>query len=53
MAALITALPGHWVDSSVILAVAILNAVIGFVQEGGVEQAPKALRDMLASTLRN
>ncbi|WP_296476471.1 HAD-IC family P-type ATPase [Roseinatronobacter sp.] len=47
-AALITALLGHWIDTGVIMAVVIINAVIGFVQEGRAEAALEALRDMLA-----
>ena len=47
-AAVITALLGHWIDTGVIMAVVILNAVIGFVQEGRAEAALEALRDMLA-----
>ncbi len=47
-AAVITALLQHWVDTSVILAVVVINAVIGFVQEGRAEAALEALRDMLA-----
>jgi magnesium-transporting ATPase (P-type) len=47
-AAAITALLGHWIDTGVIMAVVILNAVIGFVQEGRAEAALEALRDMLA-----
>ncbi|MGP9790452.1 cation-translocating P-type ATPase [Roseinatronobacter sp. NSM] len=47
-AAAITALLGHWIDTGVIMAVVILNAVIGFVQEGRAEAALDALRDMLA-----
>ena len=47
-AAAVTALLGHWVDTGVILAVVVVNAVIGFVQEGKAEQALEAIRDMLA-----
>jgi magnesium-transporting ATPase (P-type) len=47
-AAAITALMGHWVDTGVILAVVVLNAVIGFVQEGKAERALQAIRHMLA-----
>ncbi|MFU8899447.1 MAG: HAD-IC family P-type ATPase, partial [Roseinatronobacter sp.] len=47
-AAVITALLGHWIDTGVIMAVVIINAVIGFVQEGKAEAALDALRDMLA-----
>ncbi|MEO1016124.1 MAG: cation-transporting P-type ATPase [Pseudomonadota bacterium] len=47
-AAVITALLGHWVDTGVILAVVLVNAIIGFLQEGKAEQALAAIRDMLA-----
>lgn len=46
--AVITTLLGHWVDTGVILAVVIVNAVIGFIQEGKAEQAMNAIREMLA-----
>jgi magnesium-transporting ATPase (P-type) len=39
---------GHWVDASVILAVAIINAVVGFIQEGRAEQALEGIRKMLS-----
>ncbi|MFN3231981.1 MAG: cation-transporting P-type ATPase [Alphaproteobacteria bacterium] len=47
-AALTTALLNHWVDAGVILAVVLVNAIIGFIQEGKAEQALAAIRDMLA-----
>lgn len=47
-AALITALLEHWLDTSVILAVVIANAVIGYLQEGKAERAMDAIRNMLA-----
>ncbi|MFX4228356.1 MAG: cation-transporting P-type ATPase [Porticoccaceae bacterium] len=46
--AFITALLGHWIDTGVILAVVIANALIGFIQEGKAEQAMNAIRHMLA-----
>ena len=47
-AAVVTALLGHWIDAQVILAVVLVNAVIGFFQEGKAENALDAIRDMLA-----
>ncbi|WP_306027485.1 HAD-IC family P-type ATPase [Stappia sp. MMSF_3263] len=47
-AAAITAGLGHFIDTGVILAVVIANAVIGFVQEGRAETAMDAIRHMLA-----
>ena len=44
----ITAFLDHWVDTFVILAVVIANAVIGFIQEGKAEKAMDAIRQMLA-----
>jgi magnesium-transporting ATPase (P-type) len=46
--AVITALLGHWIDTGVILAVVIVNAIMGFIQEGKAEQAMDAIRQMLA-----
>ncbi|XWN33801.1 MAG: cation-transporting P-type ATPase [Devosia sp.] len=48
VAATVTALLGHYVDTGVILAVVVVNAVIGFVQEGRAEAALAAIRGMLA-----
>jgi len=47
-AAVITALLGHVVDTLVILAVVVVNALIGFLQEGKAESAMEAIRQMLA-----
>lgn len=47
-AAAITGTLRHWIDTSVILAVVLTNAVIGFVQEGRAEQAMGAIRRMLS-----
>ncbi len=47
-AAVITALMGHWLDTSVIAGVAVLNALIGFIQEGKAESALAAIRKMLS-----
>jgi magnesium-transporting ATPase (P-type) len=46
--AVITAVLNHWLDTFVILAVVIANAVIGFIQEGKAEKAMEAIRHMLA-----
>lgn len=46
--AVITAFLGHWIDTGVILAVVIANAMIGFIQEGKAEKAMDAIRHMLA-----
>ncbi|MDH4359866.1 MAG: cation-transporting P-type ATPase [Nitrospirota bacterium] len=52
----VTAMLGHWVDTSVILGVVVINAIIGFIQEGKAERAMDAIRRMLsvqASGLRD
>ncbi|MFY9137379.1 MAG: cation-transporting P-type ATPase [Zwartia sp.] len=46
--AAITGFLKHWVDTGVILAVVIANALIGFIQEGKAEHAMNAIRHMLA-----
>ncbi|CAA7620773.1 cation-transporting P-type ATPase [Magnetospirillum sp. SS-4] len=45
-----TALIGHAVDAAVIFAVVMLNALIGFIQEGKAERALDAIRRMLTPT---
>jgi len=55
-AGVMAGLLGHWVDAAVIFAVVLLNAAIGFVQEGRAEQALDAIRAMImahASVLRD
>ena len=43
---------GLWVDASVILGVVVLNAILGFIQEGKAEKSLDAIRDMLSATAR-
>ena len=47
-AASVTALLAHWVDTAVIAGVVVINAFIGFIQEGKAEQAMEAIRRMLS-----
>lgn len=47
-ASAVTAMLGHWVDAAVILGVVLINAVIGFIQEGKAENALRAIRQMLS-----
>ncbi|MCS6922085.1 MAG: HAD-IC family P-type ATPase [Elioraea sp.] len=47
-AAAVTAVLGHWVDTAVIVAVCVINALVGFIQEGRAEAAMKAVRSLLS-----
>ncbi|HRO11950.1 HAD-IC family P-type ATPase [Amaricoccus sp.] len=39
---------GHVIDAAVILVVVVVNAIVGFIQEGKAEQALRAIRDLIA-----
>ena len=47
-AVLVTALLQEWVDSVVIFGVCVINALIGFFQEGKAEKSMESIRGMLA-----
>ncbi len=47
-AAVITAFLGHWIDTAVLLAAVVINAIVGFIQEGKAEAALDAIRAMLS-----
>jgi len=47
-ASVVTGILQHWVDTGVILAVVLANAIIGYIQEGKAESAMAAIRGMLA-----
>ena len=47
-AAVLTGFLQHWIDTGVIIAVVVVNALIGFIQEGKAEQALAAIRQMLS-----
>jgi len=41
-----------WVDASIIFAVVVLNALLGFIQEGKAEKALDSIRNMLSAEAR-
>ncbi len=48
IAGVVTALLHHWLDSGVIFGVVVVNALIGFIQEGKAENALLAIKQMLS-----
>ena len=43
---------GLWLDAGIILAVVVLNSLLGFIQEGKAEKALDSIRNMLSSEAR-
>jgi magnesium-transporting ATPase (P-type) len=49
LAAAVTGALGMWIDTAVIAGVVLINAIVGFLQEGKAERALEAVRNMLSS----
>lgn len=47
---MLKAILGDWIDFAVILAVAVISAVVGYVQEGKAESALAGIRNLLSPT---
>lgn len=48
VAAILAMILGKWIDASVIIAVVLINAAIGFIQEGKAHRAMESIRGMLS-----
>ena len=46
--AVVAGLLSHWIDAAVLFAAVVVNAVIGFIQEGKAEEALDAIRNLLS-----
>ncbi|MGV0780505.1 HAD-IC family P-type ATPase [Mycolicibacterium sp. XJ775] len=49
-AGVLKAILGEWVDCAVIVSVAVINAAVGFIQEGRAQRALDSIRGMLSVT---
>ena len=47
-AAAVTAALGHWIDTGILVGAVLVNAIIGYIQEGRAEAALAAIQDMLS-----
>ena len=52
IAAIVSGALGEWTDSIVILAIVVLNAILGVVQENKAEEALKALKEMTKAMVK-
>src|SRR5262252_907823 len=51
-AAFVKLMTNLWLDASIILGVVLINALLGFIQEGKAEKALDSIRNMLSAEAR-